>query len=258
MTYRYRGHSVADAGLSYRTRDETGAWIDKDPIALLRQRLLGEGMSEEELVVLERYVDERVSVGPTSRPRSRSSAGIYAPVSAERGWADGSTAHEHHGGPGDHHGFRNSSGPEDSSPRRMIRITTTTFRQARPWTTARSSRPARRTGSWGSRCSAADRARGGRGLGLSDARPVLGHGRHRPLAQFLPSRPALRRSASDTRYRTPSTARTRRLSATLRARWAPAGVATETVAMSMGSSTAKATSEAASWLARITPFAARA
>jgi TPP-dependent pyruvate/acetoin dehydrogenase alpha subunit len=51
MTYRYRGHSVADAGLSYRTRDETGAWIDKDPIALLRQRLLGEGMSEEELVV---------------------------------------------------------------------------------------------------------------------------------------------------------------------------------------------------------------
>jgi TPP-dependent pyruvate/acetoin dehydrogenase alpha subunit len=50
MTYRYRGHSVADAGLSYRTRDETGAWIDKDPIALLRQRLLGEGMSEEELV----------------------------------------------------------------------------------------------------------------------------------------------------------------------------------------------------------------
>jgi hypothetical protein len=99
MTYRYRGHSVADAGLSYRTRDETGAWIDKDPIALLRQRLLGEGMSEEELVVLERYVDERVSVGPTSRPRSRSSAGIYAHVSAERGWADGSTAHEHHGGP---------------------------------------------------------------------------------------------------------------------------------------------------------------
>jgi pyruvate dehydrogenase E1 component alpha subunit len=90
MTYRYRGHSVADAGLSYRTRDEINAWRDKDPIALLRTRLLEQGASEEELAVLERDVDKRVDAAVAYAtadelpPVEELAAGMYAPGSAEQ------------------------------------------------------------------------------------------------------------------------------------------------------------------------------
>jgi pyruvate dehydrogenase E1 component alpha subunit len=90
MTYRYRGHSVADAGLSYRTRDEINAWMDKDPIALLHQRLLEQGVSEEELAVLERDVGERVdaavayATADEPPPVEELAAGMYAPGSAEQ------------------------------------------------------------------------------------------------------------------------------------------------------------------------------
>ena len=88
MTYRYRGHSVADAGLSYRTTDEINAWRDKDPIALLRTRLLEQGTSEEALAVLERDVDKRVAAAVAYAtadeppPVEELAAGMYAPGSA--------------------------------------------------------------------------------------------------------------------------------------------------------------------------------
>jgi pyruvate dehydrogenase E1 component alpha subunit len=90
MTYRYRGHSVADAGLSYRTRDEINAWMEKDPIALLRQRVLEQGVSEDELAELERDVDERVdaavayATADEPPPVEELAAGMYAPGSAEQ------------------------------------------------------------------------------------------------------------------------------------------------------------------------------
>jgi pyruvate dehydrogenase E1 component alpha subunit len=90
MTYRYRGHSVADAGLSYRTRDEINAWRDKDPIALLRARLLEQGVSDEELTVIERDVDERVeaavayATADEPPPVEELATGMYAPGSAEQ------------------------------------------------------------------------------------------------------------------------------------------------------------------------------
>jgi pyruvate dehydrogenase E1 component subunit alpha len=90
MTYRYRGHSVADAGLSYRTRDEIDAWKGKDPIALMRRRLRDEGMSEQELAALEREVDERVeaavayAAGDEPPPVEELAAGMYAPGSVEQ------------------------------------------------------------------------------------------------------------------------------------------------------------------------------
>ena len=90
MTYRYRGHSVADAGLSYRTRDEINTWRDRDPIALLRARLLEQGVSEEELAVLERDVDKRVdaavayATADEPPPVEELAAGMYAPGSAEQ------------------------------------------------------------------------------------------------------------------------------------------------------------------------------
>jgi pyruvate dehydrogenase E1 component alpha subunit len=90
VTYRYRGHSVADAGLSYRTQGEIDARKGKDPIALARRRLLAEGMSEDELAELERDVDERVQAAVAFAsadeppPVEELAVGMYAPGSAEQ------------------------------------------------------------------------------------------------------------------------------------------------------------------------------
>lgn len=61
MTYRYRGHSVADAGLAYRTRDEIAARQAKDPIVRVRGLLREQGVSDEELDAIDRSADERVA-----------------------------------------------------------------------------------------------------------------------------------------------------------------------------------------------------
>ena len=42
MTYRYRGHSMSDAG-HYRSKDEEGEWKERDPIYSLRDRLIDAG-----------------------------------------------------------------------------------------------------------------------------------------------------------------------------------------------------------------------
>ncbi|HET8759232.1 MAG TPA: pyruvate dehydrogenase (acetyl-transferring) E1 component subunit alpha [Solirubrobacteraceae bacterium] len=61
VTYRYRGHSVADAGLAYRTKDEIVSRQANDPIARLRGTLREQGMSDEELDAIDSAVDERVA-----------------------------------------------------------------------------------------------------------------------------------------------------------------------------------------------------
>jgi pyruvate dehydrogenase E1 component alpha subunit len=61
MTYRFRGHSVADAGLSYRTKDEIAARRSKDPIQRLRARLIDDGVAEERLVEAEERAAEAVA-----------------------------------------------------------------------------------------------------------------------------------------------------------------------------------------------------
>ena len=61
VTYRYRGHSVADAGLAYRTKEEIVARQANDPIARLRTTLREHGTSDEELDAIDREVDERVA-----------------------------------------------------------------------------------------------------------------------------------------------------------------------------------------------------
>jgi pyruvate dehydrogenase E1 component alpha subunit len=61
MTYRLRGHSVADAGTAYRTKDEIAEWADKrDPIALATQKLVEAGVSREELDEIEREAQAAV------------------------------------------------------------------------------------------------------------------------------------------------------------------------------------------------------
>lgn len=58
ITYRYKGHSMADA-VSYRSRDEEQSWQPRDPIALFHHRLLEEQVATaDELVEIAREVDE--------------------------------------------------------------------------------------------------------------------------------------------------------------------------------------------------------
>ena len=61
-TYRYRGHSVADAGKVYRTADEADSWRDRDPItrfvAVLQEHDL---LDDEALDEMRKQVSDEVS-----------------------------------------------------------------------------------------------------------------------------------------------------------------------------------------------------
>ena len=90
MTYRYRGHSVADAGLAYRTREEIEARQSSDPIVRVRQQLRDAGIDEAELEAVDRRADERVRAAVEFADASaepdvgRLAAAMYAPGSAEQ------------------------------------------------------------------------------------------------------------------------------------------------------------------------------
>jgi len=62
VTYRYRGHSVADAGLAYRTKDEITARQALDPIVRVRAQLVEAGLSEDELDALDDAAEQRIQV----------------------------------------------------------------------------------------------------------------------------------------------------------------------------------------------------
>jgi pyruvate dehydrogenase E1 component alpha subunit len=66
VTYRYRGHSVADAGLSYRSKQEIAERTARDPIARVRERLRADGVGEGELEAIARAADERVAAAVES------------------------------------------------------------------------------------------------------------------------------------------------------------------------------------------------
>ena len=61
VTYRYRGHSVADAGLAYRTKEEIVSRQANDPIVRVRAALREQGVSDEELDAVDRGADDRVA-----------------------------------------------------------------------------------------------------------------------------------------------------------------------------------------------------
>jgi pyruvate dehydrogenase E1 component alpha subunit len=60
ITYRYRGHSVADAGLAYRTKEEITSHQERDPLLRTAARLREQGASTEELRAIDERVEERV------------------------------------------------------------------------------------------------------------------------------------------------------------------------------------------------------
>jgi pyruvate dehydrogenase E1 component alpha subunit len=60
FTYRFRGHSAADPEV-YRTKEEVEEWRKKDPIAVFRNRLVDEGViDDEELDRMRDRIEERV------------------------------------------------------------------------------------------------------------------------------------------------------------------------------------------------------
>ncbi|MCZ6549918.1 MAG: pyruvate dehydrogenase (acetyl-transferring) E1 component subunit alpha [Candidatus Methylomirabilales bacterium] len=61
LTYRFRGHSMADPIL-YRDKSEVDEWKQRDPIVSFRQKLEAEGLlSPQELEQIERETDELIA-----------------------------------------------------------------------------------------------------------------------------------------------------------------------------------------------------
>ena len=59
-TYRYKGHSMSDPA-KYRTKEETEAFLQQDPIILLQKRMEEAGMiTEEDVKALEKEVKAQV------------------------------------------------------------------------------------------------------------------------------------------------------------------------------------------------------
>lgn len=90
MTYRYRGHSVADAGLAYRTKDEIAEHQVHDPIRRVREQLRADGIGEAELEAVDARADERVAAAvefalASAEPDvAQLAAGMHAAGSAEQ------------------------------------------------------------------------------------------------------------------------------------------------------------------------------
>ncbi len=59
-TYRYRGHSMSDSN-AYRSKDEEQEWSDRDPIYILRDRLIKEGeMSMDDYKALDKEILDEI------------------------------------------------------------------------------------------------------------------------------------------------------------------------------------------------------
>ncbi len=87
VTYRHSGHSRADPG-KYRPADEVEAWLEYDPVTLYHQKLLRQGVGEEELVRISKDVASRVDEA-TEYAKNGAIPGpeaVHADV-----WADGSS-----------------------------------------------------------------------------------------------------------------------------------------------------------------------
>ena len=59
-TYRHGGHHVNDPG-AYMPADEMEYWKSKDPLVILRDHLIGRGVSEKEIESISNAVDKKIS-----------------------------------------------------------------------------------------------------------------------------------------------------------------------------------------------------
>ena len=87
VTYRFRGHSVADAGLAYRSREEIEERKKLDPLQRTRELLRSRGAAEAEIEAAESSAADAVARAvefAESNPApelDRLAAGVYAPGS---------------------------------------------------------------------------------------------------------------------------------------------------------------------------------
>jgi acetoin:2,6-dichlorophenolindophenol oxidoreductase subunit alpha len=58
-TYRHYGHSKADPA-KYRPKDEVEHWLARDPLPRARERLLADGVSEEDIATVEQRITEQI------------------------------------------------------------------------------------------------------------------------------------------------------------------------------------------------------
>ncbi|HXF31929.1 MAG TPA: thiamine pyrophosphate-dependent enzyme [Solirubrobacterales bacterium] len=90
LTYRYRGHSVADAGLAYRSREEIEEHRREDPLVRTRALLEARGVPAEGFAAMEAEaeveVENAVAFAEADAPPSvdRLAAGVYTPGSEEQ------------------------------------------------------------------------------------------------------------------------------------------------------------------------------
>ena len=90
ITYRYRGHSVADAGLAYRTREEIKEHQEHDPLVRVAERLREAGATRR--TCARSTSGSRRACRPRCSSRTRApspsaaelAAGMYAAGSAEQ------------------------------------------------------------------------------------------------------------------------------------------------------------------------------
>jgi pyruvate dehydrogenase E1 component alpha subunit len=60
MTYRYRGHSMSDSN-AYRAKDEERMWSKRDPIIMLRDRLIEAGdLTKEQYKAMDTEILEQI------------------------------------------------------------------------------------------------------------------------------------------------------------------------------------------------------
>jgi pyruvate dehydrogenase E1 component alpha subunit len=84
VTYRFRGHSVADAGLAYRSKGEIAEHTARDPIARVRARLLADGLKAAELEAIADGAEQLVAAAVESAlaspepPIDRLAWGVYS------------------------------------------------------------------------------------------------------------------------------------------------------------------------------------
>ncbi|HEX9481198.1 MAG TPA: pyruvate dehydrogenase (acetyl-transferring) E1 component subunit alpha [Solirubrobacteraceae bacterium] len=104
ITYRFRGHSMADPE-SYRSKDEVAAWRERDPIPAFGRSLLGAGMlDEQELAEIDAKAMERIDAAVAFADQSPFPApeslydDIYVLGERWRGWYSVETTEERSAG----------------------------------------------------------------------------------------------------------------------------------------------------------------